>query len=214
MSVYVWPGVLELPISWVERDLESKATRFLKKWLQIPQVGNLQFLYLPRADCGLALPALSTLYKQQQSSRHVIFRSSQDECVHFLEANTRYHYKGKFSVAFVVPDEQSHNTASTKQQLKTRVSQHILAEDSAVCREHLTSLRVHGQVFHMDCDLSYWSEAVSSPGPWDEVQCWDDVQCCYWHPANQCKPCSLVPRPGVCSVQALWLPHTDLAISL
>ena len=159
---------LELPISWVQRELESKAAKSLKKWLQIPQGGNPQLHYLPRADGGLALPALSTLYKQQQSSRHVIFRSSQDECVRFLEANTRYHHKGKFSAASVVSDVQSHNTASTKQQLKTQVSQHILAADSAVRREHLTSLRVQGQLFRMDNDLSYWSEAISFR-----------IQCCY-----------------------------------
>lgn len=29
--------VLELPISWIECQLESKATKFLKKWLHAPQ---------------------------------------------------------------------------------------------------------------------------------------------------------------------------------
>ena len=65
-------------------------------------------------------------------------------------------------MASVVSDVQSHNTASTKQQLKTQVSQRILAAGSAVHREHLTSLRVQGQLFRMDNDLSYWSEAISS----------------------------------------------------
>ena len=62
----------------------------------------------------------------------------------------------------ILPPKNDLESWSQAEQLITRVSQHILAEDSAVCREHLTSLRVHGQVFHMDCDLSYWSEAVSS----------------------------------------------------
>ena len=113
--------VLELPISWIQHELESKATRLLKKWLHIPQGGNPQFLYLPRAEGGLALPALSTLYKQQQYSRHVIFRLPRDECVLFLEANTRCHHKGKFSVVSVVNNVQSHNTACSKQQLKPKV---------------------------------------------------------------------------------------------
>lgn len=117
---------------------------------------------MPRAEGGLSLPVLSTLYKQQQSSRLVIFRSSRNECLRFLEANTIYHHKGKFSAISVVNDVQSHNTACSKQQLKAKVSQHILAEDYTVCREHLTKLRVQGQLFRMDCDLSYWSEAVSS----------------------------------------------------
>jgi hypothetical protein len=34
--------VLELPFSWIEREQESKANRFLKKWMSIPQGGNTQ----------------------------------------------------------------------------------------------------------------------------------------------------------------------------
>lgn len=51
-------------------------------------------------------------------------------------------------------------TACTKQQLKFKVSLHILIEYSAVCREHLANLRVQGQVFCMHYDYSYWSEAA------------------------------------------------------
>ena len=154
--------VLELPISWIERDLESKATKFLKKWLRMPCGGNSQILYLPKTDGGLALPALSTLYKQQQVSRHVIFRTSQDDCVRTLGVNTRKHHNHKFHPASVVSDVQADNITSTKRQLKTKVTQHVLAEDSTVCRTHLTSLRVQGKFLCMDGDLTYWSEAISS----------------------------------------------------
>ena len=39
--------VLDLLISWIERELESKATGYLKKWLRIPRGGNSKVLYLP-----------------------------------------------------------------------------------------------------------------------------------------------------------------------
>ena len=81
--------VLELPISWIERELESKANRFLKEWMSIPQGGNTQLLYLPKADGSLALPALSTFYKRQQPSRHVLFSTSMDNCVWYLEVKHR-----------------------------------------------------------------------------------------------------------------------------
>ena len=42
--------VLELPITWIERELKSKANKFLKKWMSIPQGGNTKLLYLPKAD--------------------------------------------------------------------------------------------------------------------------------------------------------------------
>ena len=32
--------VLELPIRWNERELEFRTTKFLKKWISIPQRGN------------------------------------------------------------------------------------------------------------------------------------------------------------------------------
>jgi hypothetical protein len=125
--------VLELPISWIERELESKATKCLKKWMRIPQGGNSKVLYLPREDGGLALPALTTLYKQQQASRHVIFTTSQDDCIRFLETKqTKSHPKGKFSPAAIVSDVQSENITSSKRQLKSIVSQRIIDEDSSV----------------------------------------------------------------------------------
>ena len=127
----------------------------------MPRGGNSQILNLPKADGGLALPALSTLYKQQQVSRHV-FRTSQDNCVRTLGVNTRKHHNHKFHPAAVVSDVQADNITSTKRQLKTKVTQHVLAEDSTVRRTHLTSLRVQGKFLRMDGNLAYWSEAVSS----------------------------------------------------
>jgi hypothetical protein len=119
-------------------------------------------LYLPKENGGLALPALSTLYKQQQASRHIIFHTSQDDCVHFLEVNTRKHPRRKFCPASAVSDVHSNNTACNGTALKTKVSQQILEEDSAIHRAQLSSLRVQGQFFRTDSDLSYWAQAVPS----------------------------------------------------
>ena len=155
--------VLDLPISWIERELESKATTYLKKWLRIPRGGNSKVLYLPREDGGLALPVLSTLYKQQQASRHVIFSTSRDDCIRSLQANqTRNHTKGNISPAVVVSNVQSKNITSTKRQLKSKVTQHILEEDSSARKSHLINLPVQGRFFDTDDDLSYWAEAVST----------------------------------------------------
>ena len=40
-----------------------------------------ELLYLPLEDRGLALPALSNLYEQQQASRHVLLRTLRDNSV-------------------------------------------------------------------------------------------------------------------------------------
>ena len=95
--------VLELPITWIERELESKATKFLKKRMSISQGGNSKILYLLREDGRMALPALSTYYKQQQVSRHILFSTSSDDCICFLEAKQAdFLSKGNFSPSRVV----------------------------------------------------------------------------------------------------------------
>ena len=147
--------VLELSISFVERQLLPKATKFLKKWLRIPQGGNSHVLYLPKKNGGLQLPALTTLYKQQQASRCVLFKSSQDNTVRSLEANTRMRCKGRFCPTSIIQEVQNTSTASTKQQLKTKVSQHILDMDTTTRKTHLNNLKVQGRQLSKDTNLSY-----------------------------------------------------------
>ena len=155
--------VLELPISWIERELESKATKFLKKWMSIPQGGNSKILYLPKEDGGMALPALSTYYKQQRVSRHILFSTSSDDCVRFLEAKQADSLsKGNFSPSRVVNSIQSQNPSSTKRQLKTKAKQIVSESDAATRKSHLLNLQVQGKIFKDDVDYSYWAEAVSS----------------------------------------------------
>jgi len=43
----------ELPITWVERELEATATRFLKKWSGLAKSANTALLYLPTKLGGL-----------------------------------------------------------------------------------------------------------------------------------------------------------------
>ena len=155
--------VLELPITWIERELESKANKFLKKWMSIPQGGNTKLLYLPKADGGLALPALSTFYKQQQASRHVLFSSSKDDCVRFLECKERSKAtRGSFSPSEVVYSTMTQHPSCTKRQRKAHVKTAISDMDNLSRKDHLLSLPVQGRLFQKDDNYTYWSEAVSS----------------------------------------------------
>ena len=194
--------VLELPISWIKLVLESKATLFLKKWLRIPQGGNSHLLYLPKKDGGLALPALSTLYKQQQASRHVLLKYSSDISVRTLAAHDSRNAKNKFCPQTLVNRVQSGNTACSKRQLKSCVVHHILEDDSSTRRTHLTSLSVQGRVFCTDCDLTYWAEAVSSlPDREMRFACNAAI--------DTLPPRSLVQRSGILSVQTLRFPNPN-----
>ena len=56
--------IYEFPISWIEHELETMGTKFLKQWAGLAKSANPNLLYLPQKEGGLALPALSSLYKQ------------------------------------------------------------------------------------------------------------------------------------------------------
>ena len=61
-------AVNSLPLSWVTKELESLATRFLKKWSGLAKSADTSQLYLPQSRGGLSLPAVSLMYKRQQVS--------------------------------------------------------------------------------------------------------------------------------------------------
>ena len=49
--------IQELPITWVEQQLEATATRFMKKWAGLAKSANTALLYLPQRMCSLNLPS-------------------------------------------------------------------------------------------------------------------------------------------------------------
>ena len=69
----------ELPISWLERELQPMATRALKKWSGLASSSNTSILFRPAKRGGLALPSLVTLYKRMQATRMVQLFTSECE---------------------------------------------------------------------------------------------------------------------------------------
>ena len=131
--------------------------------MSIPQGGNTQLLYLPKADGGLALPALSTFYKQQQASRQVLFSTSMDDCVRYLEVKHRpIAPKTNFAPSSVVYSTTCLHPSSNKIQLKSHIKRGISETDNSACKSHLISLPVQGRLYRNDSDYLYWADAVSS----------------------------------------------------
>ena len=80
-----WPLLIqELPTSWVEKELDSRAARYLKQWSGLSKSANMTILHLPHSRGGLNLPQLSTMYRKLQVSRHTQLLTSRDGCVRFL----------------------------------------------------------------------------------------------------------------------------------
>ena len=72
-----WPlQVEEFPLSWLEKELQPVATKFLKRWAGLTRSANTAILFLPAKKGGLALPSLVSLYKKLKSSLMAQFFSS------------------------------------------------------------------------------------------------------------------------------------------
>ena len=80
-------AVNSLPLSWVTKELESLATRYLKRWSGLAKSADTSRLYLPQSQGGLSLPAVSLMYKRQQVSRACQLLASTDATVRY--ATTR-----------------------------------------------------------------------------------------------------------------------------
>jgi hypothetical protein len=80
-----WPLLIqEFPTTWMERQVDSLVTGYLKRWSGLGKSANTALLYLPRSLGGLNLPSPSTLHKRLQVSRQCQLLTSQDSCVRFL----------------------------------------------------------------------------------------------------------------------------------
>ena len=99
-----WPLTInQFPISWVERNLQAIATKYLKKWAGLAKSANPNLLYLSQNCGGLGLPALSSVHKRLQVSRHCQLLTSRDPCVRFIAENNLQeelnHSRAKFCPA-------------------------------------------------------------------------------------------------------------------
>ena len=84
--VHVSPGYSLLSISWVEKNADTLATNFLKKWSGLARLANVAPLYLSQKlhVGGFNLSVISSLHKKLQVSRQGQLVTSQDPCVRLM----------------------------------------------------------------------------------------------------------------------------------
>ena len=74
----------EFPITWIQRQLEATATRYLKRCAGIAKSANPNILYLPYKLGGCQLPAITSLYKCLQVSKQSQLLTSNDATVRHI----------------------------------------------------------------------------------------------------------------------------------
>ena len=146
-----WPLLIhEFPITWIEKQVDPLATRYLKKWAGLCRSGNTAILYLSNALGGFNLPRLSTLHKKLQVSRQCQLLMSRDGCVRFLADRNLKQELGvgrkKFRPATLARDIISTNPAGNRKSLSRAAKKMVKEDDNSALLENLQRLEQQGQM--------------------------------------------------------------------
>ena len=164
-----WPFMIqELPTSWVEKELDSRAARCLKRWSGLSKSANLAILHLPHSQGGLNLPKLSTVYRKLQVSRHTQLLTSRDGCVRFLADRCLKREQSlprlKFRPATRAREVLAANPGGGRKAL-ARVAKAVVAEEvNSASLDHWHSLERQGHMGRcMDLECAkVWATVVKS----------------------------------------------------
>ena len=158
----------ELPITWVERQLEVMATRYLKKWAGLAKSANTALLYLPQKKGGMNLPSLTSLYKRLQVSRQSQLLMSRDPCVRYLAEKGLQHdltlSRKKFKASVVVRNALAEDPNRNRKSLVSAAKRATQQAEDVRRETELKSLEKQGQMMRIASPdgACLWSKAVQS----------------------------------------------------
>ena len=162
-----WPLLIqEFPTTWMERQVDSLVTGYLKRWSGLGKSANTALLYLPRSLGGLNLPSPSTLHKRLQVSRQCQLLTSQDSCVRFLAERGLKHElslaRRKFRPAVEARKALKIDPGGSRKAL-TKSAKALVSEEVNTSRlDNLQSLERQGQLSRCTSPscAPIWSRAV------------------------------------------------------
>ena len=162
-----WPLMIqEFPTTWMERQVDSLVTGYLKRWSGLGKSANTALLYLPHSLGGLNLPSPSTLHKRLQVSRQCQLLISQDSCVRFLaERGLKQELslaRKKFRPAMEAREALKISPGCSRKALTKSAKALVTEEVNSSCFDNLQSLERQGQLSRCtnpSC-APIWSRAV------------------------------------------------------
>lgn len=156
----------ELPITWVEKNLDTLASRYLKKWSGLARAANNSLLYLSATKGGLNLPLISSLHKKLQVSRQCQVLTSPDPCVrHMAEKALQKDFslsRPKFRASREVREAMTHNPDFTRKSLRETVKHHINQQEDSHLLVSLQSLEKQGHMSRCSSPdgANVWAKAL------------------------------------------------------
>jgi hypothetical protein len=76
--------IYDVPSSWVNTNLTTTLTKFIKKWSGLAKCANIDFLYIPKNKGGLGFLDLTSLHQKCQINRAHILECSKDPWIKSL----------------------------------------------------------------------------------------------------------------------------------
>ena len=141
----------DLPISWVEKNLDSAAIRYMKKWAGLTRSANPTLLFLPRKMGGLNLPLISIIYKRLQVCRQSQLLTSPDPCVRLTAEKELQQditlQRPKFKPRLVVREVMMNDPNFSRKTLSKGAKLLVEEESFEERNQHLVSLEKGGQMF-------------------------------------------------------------------
>ena len=155
-----------LSITWVTKNLEAMATRFLKQWSGLARNAATHRLYLPKSNGGLHLPSIRSNLKKTRCGLADSQMCSQDATVHLIaskktaaeEMSTRVDFKPHQEVVEVMRDDPG----ASRSQIVRRVRERVTVADDSRRLEDFRQLTVQGDISRCfdDQASSIWAQAL------------------------------------------------------
>ena len=145
----VWDiSITKLSISWVTKNLEALATRFLKRWAGLARCAAIHRLYLPKSSGGLHLPSLTTIFKKTKCGLAASQMNSKDSTVRLI-ADRQTIAESKSSRDAFRPHQEvvaamQEDPGASRPQLIRNVKRRVTAVDNTTRLESCRQLVVQG----------------------------------------------------------------------
>ena len=81
-------SIYPLTVTWIQQNLDSVVSRYLRKWLHIPISGNVSHLQFPKSKLGVDFCSMADIYQQCQMSVRRVLRGSTNADIQHLYAVT------------------------------------------------------------------------------------------------------------------------------
>ena len=161
-------SISDFPLTWLQTKLQPLATRYLKRWCGLARSADPSRLFLPKANGGLDLPALTTMYKKLHTAKAASHMCSRDPVVRSIATQETLREAKLQRPAFrpfqEVVNVMKEDPGATRKKITTHVKAKVQAADNEARLTHCAGLKVQGQTVRSfqgkAADL--WSTTVQS----------------------------------------------------